>query len=284
MNNPFFPGIAARAVGEQFPLSIATELAMESVCGTHPDLPVAVATILKTDQLWVNVRTLFRNFYEALDKETAQAIVPVAIANALLEEMDTIDSIVRQYSKGRAKVVFYFSNYKGLNSRYRQAKIREDRTPKQEAYTKLVNDTVDNLIKIAPDAFKGFDLRIGDKTSHDANTVILTNYAYDLISYREFKELALLESHTGAIKHRSQWYTKYQNGKDLPMMPFREDLLQVFGDSQTFHPLDIKIRKELIDLAILKKWSATTTTDKILSNLREMKNQFAAEILRTIIK
>ncbi len=284
MSSEFFEGIGARAVGEQFPLSIATELAIESACGTHPDIPVKVAPILSTDQLWVNVRTLFRNFMGALDKDTGRGVVPYAIATALIEEMDTIESIIGQYSKGRTKVVFYLSNYKGLEQRYKFAKVRMDNTDKQKAYRATMNDTMDNLLKMVPDKIVGFDLKIGNTSSHNANTMLLTHYAYDLLSYQEFGELVLLESHTGSIKQRAQWYTKYKDGKELAMMPFREDLMQVFGDSETFAPLDNRLRKALIELATLKRWSATTTTDKIKSNLREMNNQFAAEILRNIIK
>lgn len=280
----FFPGVGERAVGEQFPLSIATELAIESACGTHPEIPVNVAPILNVDQLWVNVRTLIRNFMGALDKDTARAIVPVIVAQSIVEEMDTIESVIAQYSNRRTKVVFYFSNYKGLEQRYPNAKIRGDTTAIQKAKTEMVKGVVGNLLKMIPDKIVGFDLRIGNASTHNANTMILTHYAYDLISHREFKDLVLLESHTGSIKGKAQWYTKYYNGKELAMMPFREDLLQVFGDSETFAPLDIKLRKELIELATEKRWSATTTTDKIKANLREMKNQFAAEMLRAIIK
>lgn len=280
----FFPGIAQRAVGEQFPLSIATELAIESVCGTHPELPVKVATILKVDQLWINVRTLVRNFMGALDDETRKNVVPVVVAQAIMEEMETIDSVIAQYSNNRAKVVYYFSNYKGLEIRYRNAKIRRDSTDIQRRRTAMMNDVMANIMKMNPDRVVGFDLGIGNDSTYNANAIILTNYAYDLLSHKKFKELALLESHTGAIKQRAQWYTKYHNGKELAMMPFREDLMQVFGDSETFAPLDNKLRKALIELAEAKRWSATTTTDKIKSNLREMNNQYAAEILRAIIK
>ncbi len=280
---PFSRGIADRAVGEQFPLSIATELAIESACGTHPDLKVRSAPILEFDEFWVNLRTIFRNFMGALDPDVARGVMPVHIAGALMEEMDIIELAIGNYSNGRCKVVFYLSNYKDMERHYRHARVRGDSTDKQKSYRATMNSTMENLLEMIPERIRGSDLHIGDKTTHNTVALILTNYAFDLLSNRSFKDLVLLESHTGHIKERAQWYTKYQNGKELSMMPFREDLLQVFGDSETFSPMDIKLRKSLIEIAVLKRWSATTTTDKIRASLKEMPNQFAAELVRQVL-
>ena len=281
--NPYSEGFALRAVGEKFSLSIATGLAIEAACGLHPDFPVKVPPVQSFDQVWVNTRTLFRNFMGALDPETAKRAMPVFIAQALLEEMDIIEDAITHYSNRRARVVFYYSNYKGMEKKYPRSKVRGDTTDKQKSYRATMNDTTENLLQMAPERIRGYDLKIGDKTTHNVNAMILTHYAYDLISYREFKHLVLLESHTGKIKERAQWYTKYLNGKDLAMMPFREDLLQILGDKETFAPQDIALRKSLIDLAVQKRWSATTTTDKIRANLKDMPNQYAAEMVRAIL-
>lgn len=281
--NPYSEGIATRATSTVFPLSVATGLAIESACGVHPDIQVNSAPILKVDQLWVNCRTLFRNFMGALHPDVAKAIVPVFIAQTLIEEMGYIESIIREYSKGRTKVVFYLSNYKDIERKYPNARVRGDTTDKQKVYRATLNDTLGNLLEMVPERIRGYDLKIGGNDTHTAHAMILTHHAFDLLSHREFKSLVLLESHTGKIKERAQWYTKYQNGKDLARMPFREDLIQVFGDSETFAPMDIKLRKELIDLAEKHRWNATTTTDKIRANLKEMPNQFAAEIVRSLL-
>ena len=52
--------MSSRTIG-QFPLSIATSLAMEAAFGIYPDRPETKEPILKYDTLWVNVRTIFRN-------------------------------------------------------------------------------------------------------------------------------------------------------------------------------------------------------------------------------
>lgn len=283
MMNQYSEGVASRAVSERFPLSIATGLAIEAACGIHPDFQVKAAPILTIGELWVNTRTLFRNFLGALDNETAVGIMPVFIAQSILEEMDTIEDAINHFSNGRTKVIFYYSNYKDMERKYPNARVRGDTTDKQKFYRATMNATTENLLQMASERIQGYDLKIGDEKSQNVDAMILTNYAYDLLSYKKFKSLVLLESHTGKIKERAQWASKYQNGKDLVMMPFREDLLQVFGDSETFAPMDIKLRKSLIDLAVAKRWSATTTTDKIRANLKEMPNQYAAEMVRAVL-
>ena len=280
---PFSQGIADRAVGEQFPLSIATELAIESACGIHPEIKVRSAPILEFGEFWVNCRTLFRNFMGALEPDVARGVLPVHIAQTLITEMDTIEHAIEHYSSGRCKVVFYLSNYKDMERHYRHARVRADNTDKQKSYRATMNSTMENLLQMIPERIRGFDLHIGGREQHNTVALILTNYAFDLVSHDKFKDLVLLESHTGNIKERAQWYTKYHNGKELSMMPFREDLLQIFGDSETFAPLDIKLRKSLIDIAVTKRWSATTTTDKIRSNIKEMPNQFAAGLVRQVM-
>jgi hypothetical protein len=277
---PFNPAIAERAVG-QFPLSVATSLAIESACGIHPEIQVARAPILKYPTMWVNARTLFRNFMGSLPKDAARGIVSEDIAEVVAEEMDQIESIIRDYSNGRTQLVFYYSNYANMERKYKHAVLRMDNTPKQKEYTAIHNNAMEMLIKHLGKRLLVFELKLRPETR--PQTLLLTHYAYDLVSNPAFASLALLESHTGAIKERAQWYTKYYQGKELPMIPFREDFLQVFGDNEHFRPMDIRLRRELIDVATKYKWSAVTTKDKILYGINQMQNPYARDLLKDIL-
>jgi hypothetical protein len=281
--NPYSEGIALRAVGEVLPISIATAIAIETACGISKDNLVNRASVLDVDEVWINIRTLHRNFMGSLDTDTLKGVPPVFIAPVLVQEMDLIDQVIREYSKGGAKAVFYFSNYKDLKQKYPRATVRKDNTDKQKSARATMNDTMAMLFQMVPERIKGYDLKVGDTDSHKVKALMLTHIAFDLLSFRTFKDLSLIESHTGALKQRAQWYTKYANGKELAMIPFREDLIQVFGDSELFQPMDIKLRKELIDVATKNRWGPLTTKDKITHNLKEMPNQFAAEIVRSVL-
>lgn len=277
--------IAARAVGA-YPLSIATSLAVESACGEHPDIPVSRAPILDYPELWINIRTLFRNLMGALDKNTAASVMSPQLATAVAEEMELISSIIRDHTNGRSHVRYYISNYQFNPLKIQHGVLRMDNTAKQKEYTAIQTQTMDIILDWNKEAtglnkIMVFDLKL--KPDGLPRAMIITHYAYDLLSHSAFSRLTLLESHTGAVKERAQWYTKYENGRDLAMIPFREDFIQVFGDKESFRPGDPKLRRELVEIATKYHWSAITTKDKIVYGINQIQNPYFKEVLRDIL-
>lgn len=263
--------IANRQVG-QYPLSIATSLAIEAANGIHPDIVVESAPLRQYQELWINARTLFRNLVGAFTPSDSWKLAPAQeLAETLVGEMEQITRLVT------CPIVYYLSNYQGLEQQYRQAVLRVDTTADQKLYTQLQTDTLAQLLQMhLPVQLLGFDLKLSSPRKN--KTLLLTHVPYDLLSHRSFGELTLLESHTGAIKPRAQWYTKYLNGKELPPIPFREDLIQVFGDKETFRPMDPKLRRELIEIAKKYHWTPVTTYDKIFYGVERLQNP--AHVLR----
>lgn len=266
----------------QYPLSIATSLAIESICGIHPEPPMKGIPVRDYQELWINLRTLYRNLMGSIHKESIGSVSAEELAEALSFEMDQIRKIIGDASLNKTSVVVYLSDYNGLEGKYRHAVLRRDNTDKQKEYTAILEKTFTLLLRPENgESVLTFDLKLKPKTR--SNALILTNYAYDLLSHKEFNGLALLESHTGKIKTSEQWYTKYQSGKDLPNIPFREDLLQIFGDSETFVPMNIKLRKDIMELATKYKWSSLTTRDKIAANVATLLNPFARDLIKDIL-
>jgi len=272
--------IAERAVGK-FPISVATSLALEAACGIHDDYPVNRAPILDYPAFWVNVRTLIRNFIGSLDRHSVNSLVPEDIAETIAEEMQHISGIIAEYSEHRSNVTYYYSDYHDMESKYKHATVRRDNTDNQKEYTAMHEVAMKALLEITGNQIHLFTLKLEPEAFPTA--MILTNYAYDLVSYKKFNKLVLLESHTGRIKERAQWYTKYYQGEGLSMIPFREDFLQVFGDSTTFRPMDHRLRKDIIEIATKYNWSAVTTKDKILYGINAMKNDYYKTILKDIL-
>ena len=101
---------------------------------------------------------------------------------------------------------------------------------------------------------------------------MLTHYPYDLLAHRKFNHLVLLESHTGNIKGKEYWYTKYYHGKDLPEMPFRLDLLTLLGDNIQFRNKVRDYRTEIIRCAKDYHWTTITTTGRIHQSFESIKN------------
>lgn len=281
----FTESIASRAVG-QFPISVATSLALESALGIHELIEPKPATppILGYGGLWVNLRTLFRNFIGALPAGAAEGIGGNEAGMAILEEMEMIVSIIRG-SAPRTKVTFYVSNYRDMERKYRHyALIRGDSTPKQKYYTSVQAEAIQYILNARPPELDVRGFEMGLKSVDKFNCMILTHYAYDLLSWKEFTKLTLLESHTGAIKERPMWYTKYYNGKDLAMIPFNEGFLQIFGDSETFRPNNIRWRKTLIELGEKNRWSALTTKEKLRTNIETLPDKYFVSVLRELLK
>jgi len=253
--------LATRTTG-QYPLSIATSLALESLYGIYPDRPVHPPPALKYAELWINVRTLFRNLLGSMERGAEAAIGENQMADGLYEEMEMIESIVREKSP-YLKVVFYAPEYRSLASRYPNANLRYDTTDKQQQYRILMDNSIRALLGGLEDKgrVRVFDLDL--IPLQPAKTVMLTHYAFDLLSSPNFGDLDLLESHTGAIKTKDQWYTKFSNGKDLSAIPFRASMLQIFGDSELFRPASSLVRKTVIELSEKYRWSNVTTLERI---------------------
>lgn len=253
-----------------FQLSVATSLAIESAVGIHPDLPKpAIMPVRQYKELWINLRTLFRNIHGAMSKDVATAISSLDVAQIMLEEMRIIPDMLHHYAGQPVKVVYYVNNLNKLEQKYPEAELRKDSTPKQQQYTQLMKDVLKILLADFPD-----DIMVTNDMlpGHGANALLISHVAYDLLSEKYFGNLALLESHTGRIKPKALWYTKYYSGKELSMIPFTEELLQVFGDSETFHPLDKNLRNAIVELATRRNWSSVTTRARIVDGLGELKN------------
>lgn len=271
---------AERDVG-QFPLSIGTSLALEGSLGIHPDRPVGNRTLYDYQTLWVNVKTAFRNYYRAIDKDSVTLISKEELIEQFHLELHQIVNVVDSQTNGAMKVVFFVSDYHGLEKKYTHAVMRVDSTENQKLFTKTMKTVISNILASEPDLIQTFQRKIEKQGL--GKGLMLTSYAYDLTSAKAFSNLALLESNTGAIKERNLWYTKYYNGKELSMIPFREDFLPIFGDSELFRPIGMAYRKNLIDIGKKYNWNFSTTREKIIYGIDSLKDKFLAATLKRFI-
>ncbi|WP_233875076.1 hypothetical protein [Paraburkholderia adhaesiva] len=292
-------GLTARTMG-YFPLSVGTSLALEGALGIHPDHQESPAPILRYEELWCNLKTLFRNCMGALDKTTASTAQPDELAWTLQEEIDQLASLVAEATHNRCRTVYYVSKYAGLAQRYPFATLRMDSTARQKQYAAIQTDAIAQLLNASGDQQKQdqqedelrrgrisvFDLKLKPVTSARSpppKVLLLSHYPYDLFSAKRFRDMALLESHTGRLKEKALWHTKYAQGRELAMIPFREDLIQVFGDSELFAPMRLEVRRELLQIAQKMQWNPTTTYERIALGVDLMKNPYARDVLKKIV-
>lgn len=271
--------ISNRAVGV-YPLSIPTSLAIEGIMGVHPDRPTGKNLLPKYEVAWVNVRTLYRNLHNSIPKDQIVHVSPDEMFEALMHEMDQFERILQTESKGRMVVEFYYCKYADMKKQYPHAFLRTESTPNKITYAVEEDVCMRALLGAMGEKIHQYPFKI--KTVDNRKALLLTHYPVDLFTDR-IPNKALWESHTGSVKEKHKWYTKYYNGKDLMMIPFREDLIQVFGDNEHFRPMASSIRKEIVELAIQSHWSQVTTREKIVYSLDKLKNPETKALLHDLM-
>lgn len=272
-----------------YALSIGTALALESInLGPQPvydeSRPIPNRVELeKYETFYVNLMTLFRNILGSLSKEGQDVVMPQDLHAVLEQEVETFREVIRQESQDRTQCIFYTSDYAGLQQAYPHASLRTDHTDKQKIYTALMRTTLGLFYKgqVKSETLQHFSLRL--KPKKPTRALILTHFAYDLLSYPDFQSLELLESHTGVLKNRALFYTKFHNGKGLARIPFRDCFLVLFGDSQLFHPMPKKLRDAVLAIAERYNWNWNTTSDRILLGLNELSDPYAKDILKSML-
>jgi hypothetical protein len=274
-------GILADRVMGKYPLSIATSLAIEGAIGEHEEHPTGKNELILYDQIWVNIKTIFRNLYNSVDRELVETVPHVTLYEQVEVEADQFQRVIDSETKGQMKVVFYVSDYAGMERAYPHSHLRGDTTVLQKTYTSAMIGSLAPYVRNHQEDLKTFKLKITG--SSDGKSMLLTHYPLDLIC-KGFRELVLLESHTGTVKHKHQWYTKYLNGSTIPTIPFNEQFIQVFGDKEHFRPTSINIRKAVLDLATQYNWSQVTTRDKLVYDIGLLKDHFLKDNLLQLFR
>lgn len=268
--------LAERAMG-QFPISIATSLAIESLVGILPEAPVAAPEILKRDLFMVNVRTLFRNLLGAVETDHRNKLDEFTMAEAISGEMRAIEAIVSEHSDGRCEVRFYFCSHTDILRKFDRALFKAPNTTLQHQYIAMETTTIKYLLKEFKDSapIAQYTTEFPDT---NANAVILSHYAIDLLQRYKFANLILLESHTGALKPPMLWNTKFVNGREFEIVPFDRAMLQIFGDGVIFSAMPIKIRQRVYNIATKNKWTPASTKALVIHSV-EMNRDPALEVL-----
>lgn len=261
-----------------FPLSIATSLALEGSVGVHPDQTLNSSFITDYTQIWVNIRTLYRNYFNAITKEYYPKFSIDEHYKTFIQEIELLQSTINQISNGNTELILFHSWYKHIESKFRHALFRNDNTDSQIYYTKSQSELLSKVLKDIKD-IRHYDLLINDL---DKKSLLLSHFTVDLLPFK-YNKVELLESHTGAIKPRALWYTKYYNGKQLVNIPFTKSMLIIFGDNDMFRPNLLPYRKAILSLADKYNWTQVTTLEKINYSLSSLTDKFLQAKLREIV-
>ena len=260
-----------------FPISVGTSLALESVFEpvqeTIDPSRVVPQKINITDynEVWINVGTLFRNIYNSIDKAGSNFVTHHDYADTVEQEMNFINDLIKQNSNHLVNSVFYICNYNDLTKRFKLGTLRLPKTALQLKYSSLYKKTLEVILKRSSTGKYREVIEFESKFSCQGKEVLLvTHFPVDLLNHIKFKDLHLLESHTGVLKKKPEWHTKYYNGRDLNMLPLNGILLTVFGDDHHFSPQPLKMKNALLDLAAKRKWNCLSSNKEIVDGIKTL--------------
>lgn len=269
------------------PISIATSLALDGLYNRHPDLkPASKLPALKANVIYINARTLFRNISGAVgDNDKAMSVSAKDYAETLLKEVDEIRSHLRQ-EVHPLEVVLYLPSYHSLDKLVGNGNLRPLSTDNQKKKSQLENDT----LQLIHNAFKEQEHKPFIETDCEIdvkvfqNIFILTHLPVDLVLVKGAAEIFLVESHTGKVKPKELWYTKFHTDRN-PKIPFNKGTLLFFGDSgNLFKPQPINSRRRFLEVAEKRKWNAHTTKDRLFLGLELEHEPFILKTLKDLFK
>ena len=266
-----------------FPVSIGTALALESVLEPVQSVydPARVipqkVDLSKYKYHYFNIKTLLRNIIGAVDNKNLAIQDIQGGYDTVMEEIEIITDLYNKYTDNSVKPVFYITNIKRTN-RYKHLIKLRNISPNATPTHSFIEEIAHTVISHHRQEHFPFDIELfvdyvgrGSGTvGHMPSSLITTHLPYELLSYTGFSKLDLLESHTGKLKTKYDWYTKYHKlGKeDMSTLPFYERLLYFFGDNVMFAPHSITLRRQVLNLSRSKRWTPHTSELKIKDNLR----------------
>lgn len=235
-----------------FPVSIGTGLALETLFS--PETPVVDESrqVVKVKDLSdynlyaINVTTLIRNLVSSVKSTDLQLLKPRAFYPVVEEEINYLTSL---FSMQGIELKLYLHDYTYFKDKYKD-RMRQISTPLQHH----ISDILDYCVSETKKHFREIPVFTKD-VKFEGKCLMMTHVPADLLSYRRFSKLDLLESHTGIIKSRKDWNSKYYPvpKEDMSFLPFMEYLLtDVFGDKVMFKPAPLKKRLE-VHKAMLNK-------------------------------
>jgi hypothetical protein len=255
-------------------VSIGTSFAIQSLFNKHPDKkPEKYLPAARVDGIYINVRTLLRNMFNATETSRILTTKPKDYLTALKSELTDIKAYIDSQEGSKLKVYFYLPTYASLHKEFgKTAELRIPKTDLQKQKLEIEKEVFgkleQELLSLDEDKRYVNITDMGVKPSNREIGLLLTHYPVDLLYSPGFSKLLLIESHTGQIKGENEWYTKF-SATATERIPFNKAMLTFFGDSGgMFKPQHHKARDALMSVADKYKWTYQTTRDKIILNLK----------------
>ena len=178
--------------------------------------------------------------------------------DVLLSEINLINEL---YALTDCKVVFLIPTYDKVLKNYG---VNKDSNITKHITEYVALNSIVSKLKLDTNYYNVIvDYKI---PKLQGEVLITTSFTMDLLNK---VNLSLLESHTGVLKSKYMFNSKYYpvGTVDITNMPFVEELLYILGDSNIIRPTKITIRRLLVELMVSKNWSTRTTRDKVIHDI-----------------
>lgn len=269
----------------ELPVSMGISLALERLNKMgikHQESPMTSKeeqVLAKCTHLYVNLRTLYRSVYSALDELSVR---PEDMALTLQSEVDSLYLLLDGMVEYKLTPVLYFPTYQSLPQFLPKARINHATTDLQKQRQQLEKDTYTKLPKELVNLVEECDVLLPGNLP---NSLMLTHYPVDLLKAIGPDNIALLESNTGSIKTRERFSTKLLKSPDDSLfIPFNKMTLSVFGDqNKLIRSYAAGPKKVLLDIAKRNRWNTLTTPDRIRQTLKSERDQLFARELMTML-
>ena len=251
--------------------NIATGIAIESIVNSGEN----------KGKVFLNAYTLYRNFVNCIDGSTDEKIKYLKNAKTLntIMEMfleDTNKALSFLLDSGIEAIV-YTLDYKQIAKFYKDSfkSVAEFKGLKY-----FILSTQDLAVKKLKEKFSGAYVKYGIKIDHVKNMFIITHIGLDLLPLAKFKDVNLVESHTGEIKPNVRWYSKLKKlgDNDMSSIPFNEATYRVFGDNTFIKPIDLKSRRKVYDISKDLKWYQGLSSNKVVSGISKVSKELSSII------
>lgn len=281
-------GYLGDRVTSSFPISIGTAIALEAcfdpvsqVYKPEREMPKRI-DLTKYNTVLINIATLVRNIHSSVSSDIAKKLSAMEVAEVLMQEVEVITELFSKHVPN-IRIHFYSSNYDRLDSKYKKAILKESKTPNQIEYDLLLTKSQEyywkNFLEEDRNIYK-CEIKYHEK---DSQILLISHMVYDLANILHVGRLDLLESYTGSLKSRDQWFTKFHQYKNqlpnIERIPFYTPFVIAFGDGQLFRPFPDAARKVILDHAAKSDWNAYTTISRIKFSLQYLPDAYLAAVL-----
>jgi hypothetical protein len=257
-----------RVMGEVLTASAGTALAFEAL--------MVMEKPPKHEFIFLNVRTLWRNFFQAFDERPDEKDFK-KLKELFLEELLYVKGLIENGLPVKMQPVFYVCSNKSMSAIFKHAKLKEPTTNEQKIYASLER----KVIELIMETEFGKTIKIYDclVKGRNVTALMMTHFPVELLSFTEFRTLDLFESNTGAIKDKSQWNSKLTNPENYRNLPFNALTIQVIGDkSHQFHSKGASFVKTLMEIAEKNNWSIATGKARVKFDVEKHYDKLAVNV------